>query len=35
MGDPQSQVFLASPYTVGASALCGRVTDPRTILNAL
>lgn len=33
MGDPQSQVFLASPYTVGASALRGRVTDPRTILN--
>jgi 3-isopropylmalate/(R)-2-methylmalate dehydratase large subunit len=29
MGDKESQVFLASPMTVAASALAGRIADPR------
>ncbi|HOE11227.1 MAG TPA: 3-isopropylmalate dehydratase large subunit [bacterium] len=32
MGSKESQVFLASPYTVAASAVRGRITDPREFL---
>jgi 3-isopropylmalate/(R)-2-methylmalate dehydratase large subunit len=31
MGSKQSQVYLASPMTVAASAIVGRITDPRAI----
>ncbi len=32
MGSKQSQVYLASPYTVAASALTGEIVDPRECL---
>jgi homoaconitate hydratase family protein len=31
MGDPESFVYLASPWTVAASALYGEITDPRSV----
>jgi len=33
MGHLESQVFLASPYTVAASALTGHITDPREFVH--
>jgi 3-isopropylmalate/(R)-2-methylmalate dehydratase large subunit len=32
MGAASSQVYLASPYTVAASAVAGRISDPREVL---
>jgi 3-isopropylmalate/(R)-2-methylmalate dehydratase large subunit len=31
MGDIESQTFLASPLVVAASAINGKITDPRDI----
>jgi 3-isopropylmalate/(R)-2-methylmalate dehydratase large subunit len=33
MGHKESKVFLASPYTVAASALTGHITDPREYIS--
>lgn len=33
MGDKESQVFLASPATVAASAIAGKITDPREYIS--
>jgi 3-isopropylmalate/(R)-2-methylmalate dehydratase large subunit len=32
MGAASAQVYLASPYTVAASAIAGRIADPREVL---
>jgi 3-isopropylmalate/(R)-2-methylmalate dehydratase large subunit len=32
MGDPSSQVYLVSPLTAAASALTGRISDPREVI---
>ena len=31
MGPPDAEIYMASPYTVAASAIAGHVIDPRTV----
>ncbi|MGK0313743.1 MAG: 3-isopropylmalate/(R)-2-methylmalate dehydratase large subunit, partial [Ilumatobacter sp.] len=32
MGDPDSSVYLGSPYSVAAAAVAGHIIDPRELL---
>jgi homoaconitase/3-isopropylmalate dehydratase large subunit len=33
MGNKESEVYLASPMTVAASAIAGKIVDPREFLS--